>query len=191
MFFTPEKVPETTTSLSLVTPSTPDQISGDLNSKERVEVREKLKTIEAFFVDAIDKGEMKNSDHSYNHYFTSKHKDFGVHLYGRELSLPAGTIVIGKLHKYPVMNILLKGKLFVASENGKRVVEAPCMYPSEPGVKKVAYVIEDCVWANVLMSKESGEENLETIEAYHIATSYEEMGMIDSIEKLEQLLKET
>ena len=190
MFFTPEKIPEQAI-LNTVTPSTPDSISGDINSKERVEVREKLKTIEAFFVDAIAKGEMKNAEHSYNHHFTSKHEEFGAHLYGRELSLPAGTIVVGKIHKHPVMNVLLKGKLFVVSENGKRMVEAPCMYTAEPGVKRVAYVVEDCVWANVLMTKYDGEDKLDLIEQDHIAKSYEDLGMIDSIEKLDKLLEQS
>jgi hypothetical protein len=191
MFFTPEKLPETATSLDSVTPSTPDQIDGDLNSRERVEVREKLRLLEDFFGDAIAKGEMKNADYSYNHYFTSKHEEFGAHLYGRELSLPAGTIVIGKIHKHPAVNILLKGKLYVVSENGKRMVEAPCMYTSEPGVKRVAYVVEDCVWANVLMTRHGSEAELDLIEQDHIAKSYEDLGMIDSLEKLDKLLEQS
>lgn len=190
MLFTPEHIPNQS-SLDVVAPATPDAIDGDINSKERVAVREKIKVIESFFGDAIAKGDMKNADHSYNHYFTSKHEDFGAHLYGRELSLPAGTVVIGKIHKHPVINVLLKGKLFVVSENGKRTVEAPCMYTSEPGVKRVAYVIEDCVWANVLMTKHDSEEKLDLIEQDHIAKSYEDLGMIDSLEKLEKLLEQS
>jgi hypothetical protein len=189
MLFNLEKLPETNNFLTSVEPTAHDGIVGDPNAKERVEVREKLKEIESFFVDAIATGKYKNAEHSYKHYFTSKHQEFGAHLYGREMHIPAGTIVIGKIHKYPAMNILLKGKLFVVSENGKRLVEAPCIYPSEPGVKKVAYVIEDCVWANVFLSKESGEENLEAIVNYHAVDSYEDLGMISSVEELQTFLE--
>lgn len=191
MLFTPEKIPVEKSSLERVEPNKSDEISGDLNSRDRVATREKMKVIESFFGDAIAKGEVKNADYSYNHYFTSKHEDFGAHLYGRQLSLPAGTVVIGKIHKHPVINVLLKGKLHVVSENGKRTVEAPCMYASEPGVKRVAYVIEDCVWANVLMTKHDSEEKLDLIEQDHIAKSYEDLGMIDSLEKLDRLLEQS
>lgn len=190
MLFTPEHIPNQS-SLDVVAPATPDAIDGDINSKKRVAVREKIKVIESFLGDALSKGDLKGADYSYNHYFTSKHEDFGAHLYGRELSLSAGSVAVGKIHKHPAINILLKGKLYIVSENGKKLITAPCIYASEPGVKRVAYAIEDCVWANVIMTKHDSEEKLDLIEQDHIAQSYEDLGMIDSLEKLEKLLEKS
>lgn len=75
---------------------------------------------------------------------------FGPGVYMREIQLSADTFVVGRNHRQPHMNIMLKGKLQLVDENGAtRILEAPQMYTSQGG-RKCAYVLEDTVWLNVL-----------------------------------------
>ena len=100
-------------------------------------------------------------------------------MYGRELAMPAGAIIVGKIHKYPVFNVLLKGKLAVVSEDGQKVLEAPATYMSEAGVRRVGYVLEDCVWLNVVLTDKVGEEFVDEITDFHTTDSYDNLS-IDS-----------
>ena len=164
--------------------SAPDASLLEKNHPQRVQARKKINDFQDEYIKAFDAGNLTPAEYSYKHHFTQLHDEFGCAMYGREMTLAKGAIVIGKIHKHPVINVLLKGKLAVVSENGRRVVEAPCVYVSEPNVKRVGYVLEDCIWLNVLMTKQVGEENLDEISDFHTAKTYEEVGLIDSINKL-------
>lgn len=164
--------------------SSPDASLLDKNHPQKVQAREKINDFQSEYIKALDAGDLTPSPYSYKHHFTQMHDEFGCAMYGREMTLAKGAIVVGRIHKHPVINVLLKGKVMVVSENGKRVIEAPCVYVSEPNVKRVGYVLEDCVWLNVLMTKQVGEENLDSITDFHTAKTYEEVGLIDSTNKL-------
>ena len=163
--------------------SAPDASLLHKNHPLKVQAREKINEFQNEYVKAFDAGNLTPAEYSYKHHFTQLHDEFGCAMYGREMTLAKGAIVVGRIHKHPVINVLLKGKLAVVSENGRRVVEAPCVYVSEPNVKRVGYVLEDCVWLNVLMTKQVGEENLDDITDFHTAKTYEEVGLIDSTNK--------
>lgn len=164
--------------------SVPDASLLDKNHPQKVRAREKINSFQSEYIKAFDVGQLTPAEYSYKHHFTQIHDEFGCAMYGREMTLAKGAIVVGRIHKHPVINVLLKGKLAVVSENGRRVVEAPCVYVSEPNVKRVGYVLEDCVWLNVLMTKQVGEENLDEITDFHTAKTYEEVGLVDSVNKL-------
>jgi hypothetical protein len=166
----------------------PDTTSLDKNDIRLVEFREKIGDFQKQFEAGLESGDLTPSPYSYKHHFTGVHSEFGAALYGREMHLSKGAVVIGKIHKHPVLNVLLKGKLAVVSENGKRVIEAPCVYSSDPNIRRVGHVLEDCIWLNVLMTKHVGEENLDTIIGDHTADSYEEVGLFDSVDALQKAI---
>ena len=165
-----------------------DSTSLDKNDIRLVEFREKINSFQNQFEDGLKSGDLTPSPYSYKHHFTEVHSEFGAALYGREMHLTKGAVIIGKIHKHPVLNVLLKGKLAVVSENGRRIIEAPCVYSSDPNIRRVGHVLEDCVWLNVLMTKHVGEENLDKIEDAHTAKSYKEVGLFDSVAALQQSL---
>ena len=103
-------------------------------------------------------------------------------MYGRELFIPKGGLIVGKLHKRPHLNIVLKGKISVLSEKGKHYFEAPCILPSNPGDKRIGYAEEDTVWLTIHITENLGEENLEAIEDEVIAKSYEEYEAFRALE---------
>ena len=82
--------------------------------------------------------------------------------YTREVFLPRGTILTGKIHRYSCINIISKGRILVATDEGEYEIEAPYAFVSGPNVKKAGYVLEDTVWINV--HPWQGEPDLDKIE---------------------------
>ena len=69
--------------------------------------------------------------------------------YVREMLIPKGTCVVGRVHKYECVNILLSGKIAIVSNDGqKQIMEAPAIFVSQPGHQKIGYAIEDTRWLN-------------------------------------------
>lgn len=125
--------------------------------KEKQEVtRAKVHAIE----DAIRR-ELKLIDLPVKHYFSK-----GV--YGRELFIPKGTVLTGKIHKYSQLNIMSKGELSVLTEDGIKRVKAPFTVVSPAGTKRVAYAHEDTIWTTIHGTEET---DLEKIEEHFIAQS--------------------
>lgn len=108
---------------------------------------------------------------------------FAPGCYARELTMPKGLLIIGKIHRHSHLNIISKGKVSVVTEFGTMHMEAPCTFVSEVGTKRVVYTEEETVWTTIHPTEET---DLEKIEAYVIAPSYKEIGLIDSC-KTEQI----
>jgi hypothetical protein len=77
--------------------------------------------------------------------FPVKHK-FADGVYAREILLPAGTVVIGKIHKFGHINVISEGHVSVLTEFGVDELFGPCTFISKPGTKRVVYAHESTVW---------------------------------------------
>ena len=56
---------------------------------------------------------------------------FAPGVYAREMEIPAGTLLIGKIHKHRHHNFLMKGSIIVLTEaNGVELLQAPLMIVS-------------------------------------------------------------
>ena len=82
-------------------------------------------------------------------------------LYTRETHMPAGTLAVGKKHRYRVTNILIKGKITVINGDETAEYVAPCIFESEAGVSKIAYFHEDTIWLNCHPTTETDIEKIE------------------------------
>jgi len=101
------------------------------------------------------------------------HHHFAPGVYARELRLPKGTVLTGKIHKTEHLNIISAGKIAVQSENGNSVIiEAPHTMVSKPGTKRAGYALEDTVWTTIHVTDET---DLEIIEEQVIAKTFEEV----------------
>jgi hypothetical protein len=85
---------------------------------------------------------------------------FGPGIYIRQVLLPAGAIVMGHSHKMPCLNVVLSGKLALLEGGVLREVEAPYIFTGSVG-RKVAYVLEDCVFQNIYATEETDLDKLE------------------------------
>jgi hypothetical protein len=70
-------------------------------------------------------------------------------MYARQIIIPAGTTLIGKVHKSEHFFMLLKGDMTLWTEEGMRRVQAPYVACAKPGIKRVGFAHEDSVCINV------------------------------------------
>lgn len=99
---------------------------------------------------------------------------FGDGIYIRELFIPAGSVVIGKLHKTAHPNFIMFGRCIVTSNNDDERVEitGPTYFVSPAGTKKIIYAIEDTSWINVHATDKT---DINEIEDEVIAKDYTEL----------------
>lgn len=74
---------------------------------------------------------------------------FAKGLYARQITIPAGTVVTGKLHRTEHLNLLVQGEITVWTEDGMQRLTAPQVIVSKPGTKRVGYAHTDTVWITV------------------------------------------
>lgn len=74
---------------------------------------------------------------------------FAPGTYSREITMPEGMLIVGRLHRHAHVNILSKGRCRVLTEFGAEELVAPCIFMSEAATKRVVYIIEDTVWTTV------------------------------------------
>ena len=113
-------------------------MSDELSVIPKKPTYEELRTLEQYMVDNLEPVEAPITHH------------FADGVYGREMFIPAGTLLTGKIHRFSTLNILAQGEIAVTNEDGAvRVLKAPAIFVSPPGCKKVGYAITDTVWVNV------------------------------------------
>jgi hypothetical protein len=119
-------------------------------------------------------------DCTLKHYFTPKDEKYGCSTYAREIFLPKGSFVIGKIHKHPHLNFISKGRVKVFTEFGDKHLVAPCTFISEVGLKRAVYAEEDTIWTTVHLTEFENEDDLVKIEQEVISPTYDNMGLISS-----------
>lgn len=98
---------------------------------------------------------------------------FAKGLYAREVRIPAGALVTGKIHREEHINIVSKGRIAVVTETGQEIVEAPAIIVSGPGTKRAVLALEDTVWTTIHATE---ERDLDKLEANLIAPTFEALG---------------
>lgn len=99
---------------------------------------------------------------------------FAPGVYMREIKIPKGARVVGMIHKTTHLNILSKGRLALATEEGVKIVEASMVVLSEPGVKRLAEALEDSVWITVHPNP-TEERDVEKIRDSLVVETFEQL----------------
>ena len=87
---------------------------------------------------------------------------YGKGLYGREIAIPAGTTLTGRIHKFANLNVLLSGQMSVSMDDGEQhLVTGPCVVVSPAGTKRIAHTVTDCVWLTFLGTDATDPEAIE------------------------------
>jgi len=103
---------------------------------------------------------------------------FAPGVYGRQMDLPKGSLIVGKLHKHSFLNILTKGVVGISSEFGREIVSAPSTWVSEAGIKRTMFAIEDVQMIGI-HPNESDTRDMEKIERFVIADDYAALDLHD------------
>jgi hypothetical protein len=98
---------------------------------------------------------------------------FAPGVYMREIFIPKGTTLTGKIHKTEHLNILSQGELSVWTEDGVKRLTASTVIKSQPGIKRVGFAHEDCVWITVHHNLDESRD-VDLIEERLIAKTFEE-----------------
>lgn len=80
---------------------------------------------------------------------------FGPGFYVRTIRIPAGTVLVGAIHKTEHLFILSQGILEVATEDGIGRLEAPYQVVARAGLKRVGVAITDVVCSNLHITSET------------------------------------
>jgi quercetin dioxygenase-like cupin family protein len=109
---------------------------------------------------------------------------FADGMYCRELFRPAGTTIVGKVHRREHFYIVLSGDVTVVGEGGTTRLKAPCILVSPPGTKRAVYAHEDSTCITV---HRTDETDLDAIERELIEP--DETALFDAHNQLKGLLK--
>ena len=87
---------------------------------------------------------------------------FAPSIYMREVTMPAGSFVIGHEHKTEHFNVVLSGKARVMIDGVIEDIIAPCVFVSKPSVRKVLFIVEEMKWATIHPTEETDLEILDS-----------------------------
>ena len=86
---------------------------------------------------------------------------FADGMYARVVKRPAGTLIVGKIHKKEHFYIVTKGKVRVANEQGSIIYESGDVIVSKPGTKRAVLALEDSICMTVHRCNEMELDRIE------------------------------
>jgi hypothetical protein len=89
---------------------------------------------------------------------------FAAGMYAREITIPADTLMTGKVHRAEHVSIMLSGVMDVLTETGMRRVVGPEVFISPSGTKRVGYAHTEVRWITVHLNPDDGTD-IELIES--------------------------
>ena len=110
---------------------------------------------------------------------------FSPGMYCRRVSRPAGTLIVGKVHKEPHFFLCAKGEIIAWSENGMRKLQAGDVIESKPGTKRVTLATQDSIGITI---HKTDKTDLDEIEAELIEP--DETALFDSSNKLKHIVSQ-
>jgi hypothetical protein len=127
-------------------------------SKQELDTRGKIAALEAAM------REQPQAEFSLKHTFTE-----GV--YCREIFIPAGSCIVGKIHRHAHINFISKGHVTVLTKDGLKELRGPCTMVSNAGTKRALYAHEDTIWTTIHANPDN-ETDLGRLEDLIIAPNY-------------------
>lgn len=88
---------------------------------------------------------------------------FADGLYAREITIPKGTLLTGKIHLFEHINIISKGDISVMTESGLKRIKAPATIISRPGIKRIGYAHSTTVWTTIHACNAKDEDEAEAL----------------------------
>jgi hypothetical protein len=98
---------------------------------------------------------------------------FAPGLYARQIFIPKGTLLTGKVHKDDDISVLLQGDISVLTPEGMKRMRGPCTFVSKAGVKKLGYAHEDTWWTTIHANR-TDESDIDKLEAILVTNDRED-----------------
>lgn len=104
-------------------------------------VQQRIDLFEDFLASEIVASELHAADCPLKHVFTPG-------LYARTITMPAGAIVVSKIHRTEHPFVVSKGAVRVFIEGvGWETIRAPHIGVTKPMTRRVLIVLDECVWS--------------------------------------------
>lgn len=116
------------------------------------------------------------------------HHHFAPGVYLRELFIPAGVVITGKIHRTKHLTIIASGTVRITTSNGVEEMTGPAVFVSDAGTKKAIYAITNSTIMNPLPTMET---DIEKIEDAFIAPSFEALDNGLAIDDYQKFLIDT
>ena len=87
---------------------------------------------------------------------------FSPGMYLRKVFRPAGTLIVGKVHKEPHFFLCAKGEIIAWTESGMKRLQAGDVVESKPGTKRVTLAVTDAIGITI---HKTDKTDLDEIEA--------------------------
>jgi hypothetical protein len=97
---------------------------------------------------------------------------FADGIYVREIFIPKGLFIVGKIHKHEHPNFLMSGTVDIVTEEGSTRLVGPCAMISPSGTKRALHSITDLVWITVHHNP-TNTQDIAELEGKVIAESFE------------------
>jgi len=98
----------------------------------------------------------------------------------RQLFVPKGVLLTGKIHKYQQLHFVLRGDISILIGDELKRFKTSSIISSPAGSKRVAYAHEDTIWMMVLGTHETDIEKIE--QQFTAATEKEYLAFCKQIE---------
>lgn len=134
----------------------------DTTDKTPEQMRASIVALESAMLESPLQIELKTTHH------------FAPGIYMREIFIPKGVTLTGKIHKTEHMNILSQGRLIVYTESGMKELTASTVVKSSPGIKRVGHALEDSVWITVHPNI-ADEQDVQKLEEMLVVDTFEQL----------------
>jgi quercetin dioxygenase-like cupin family protein len=98
---------------------------------------------------------MPQADLQTEHYFSESG------MYCRKVFRPAGTLIVGKVHKQHHLFLCAMGEIIAWTENGMKRLQAGDVVESRPGTKRVTLAVTDAIGVTVHRTDKTDLDEIE------------------------------
>ena len=144
-------------------------LSLSLNSEDHIPTKADIFNLQSAM------SELPQSDLPTSHFFADG-------MYCRFLPRPAGTLIVGKVHKNEHFYIICCGTIKVTTDSGVKEITGPQVIVSKPGTKRAVLALTD---ATCLTVHRTNSTDLDEIEAELIEP--DDLALFDSSNKVKEL----
>lgn len=116
-----------------------------------------IKRAQDLMMAGVASGEMQEAECPVEHYFAPG-------LYTRKCSIPADSVVVGKMHRHQHPTFLMSGTVAINTDKGLELIHGPHIWISQTNAKRILRTVTDCVFATVHLNPDDATD-LEAIEA--------------------------
>ena len=83
-------------------------------------------------------------------------------MYCRRVYRPAGTLIVGKVHKHPHFFLCAKGEIIAWTEKGMKKLQAGDVVECQPGTKRVTLATQDSIGVTIHKTEKTDLNEIET-----------------------------